>query len=94
MTGELERQTGEQRGDLGHLRKDLLNRINQVEDKQQLLLVEFKNALGGNQSNIDHRLDRMEAKFKALIDKATAGWGNLMVNNHLFSSLSTTNLDF
>ena len=80
MTGELERQNGDQRGEINLLRKDLLNRINQVEDKQSILLVEFKSALGGNQSDFDHRLDRMEAKFKAMIDKATAGWGNTMVS--------------
>jgi hypothetical protein len=79
MTGELERQTTAQRSELTHLRSDALHRINMLEDKQRVNMAEFRDALDGNKSNIDHYLERMEAKFKAMIDKATAGWGDLMV---------------
>lgn len=78
MTGELERQSTVQHSELTHLRSDTLHRLSMLEDKQKANLAEFREALDGNQSNMTHHLDRMEAKFKAMIDKATAGWGDLM----------------
>ena len=79
MTGELERQNTAQRSELTHFRNDTLHKINMLEDKQKVNMAEFRDAMEGNKSNIDHYLERMEAKFKAMIDKATAGWGDLMV---------------
>lgn len=81
MTGALERQAGDQRGELKHLRSDLLHRIGMVEDRQKAHMIEWREALDNQKANIDHYLERMEAKFKAMIDKATAGWGDLMVGS-------------
>lgn len=80
MTSELERQNNTQRSELSHLRSDTLHKIGMLEDKQRANMAEFKEAIEGNKSNIDHYMERMEAKFKAMIDKATAGWGDLVVN--------------
>lgn len=97
MTGELERQNSAQRSELSHLRTDALHRINMLEDKQRANMAEFKDALEGNKSNIDHYLERMEAKFKAMLDKATSGWGDLMgqvdrqVEQYMMSILSRLN---
>lgn len=91
MTGELERQSTEQRSELTHLRSDALHRLSMLEDKQRANMAEMRGALEDNKGNIDHHLDRMEAKFKAMIDKATAGWGDLMgqVDRQIEQSLMT-----
>ncbi|XP_045215943.1 protein FAM81A-like [Mercenaria mercenaria] len=97
MTGELERQHTAQRSELTHLRSDALHRINMLEDKQRANMAEFRDALDGNQSNTDHYLERMEAKFKAMIDKATSSWGDLMgqvdrqIEQYMMSILSRLN---
>jgi len=79
MTAALDRQAGAQSGELKHLRSDLLHRISMVEDRQKAGTAEWKEALDNQRASIDHYLERMEAKFKAMIDKATSGWGDLMV---------------
>ncbi|XP_052277663.1 protein FAM81A-like [Dreissena polymorpha] len=78
ITAELERQHGVQRSEVGSLHKETLHRIQMLEDRQQHNMAEWRESLDGNRSNIEHYLDKMDAKFKAMIDKATAGWGNLM----------------
>lgn len=85
ITGELERQSAEQRSELSHLRSEAFHKLNMLEDKQQSNAIEFQDALNNNKSNIDHHLEKLEVKFKAMIDKATAGWGDLMnqVDSHI-----------
>ncbi|KAH3842348.1 hypothetical protein DPMN_115845 [Dreissena polymorpha] len=80
ITAELERQHGVQRSEVGSLHKETLHRIQMLEDRQQHNMAEWRESLDGNRSNIEHYLDKMDAKFKAMIDKATAGWGNLMAS--------------
>lgn len=84
MTGNLERQAGDQRGELRQMRSDMLHRMSMLEDRQKGHMAEWREALDNHRANIDHYLERMEAKFKAMIDKATAGWADLMVGRTTF----------
>ncbi|XP_052795840.1 protein FAM81A-like isoform X2 [Mya arenaria] len=78
MTSELERQNGEQRSEMNHMKSDTAHRITMLEDRQKARMAEIHEAIDGNRDNIDHYLEKMDAKFKAMIDKATAGWGDMM----------------
>jgi len=79
MTGELERQNGEQRGEITHLKSELTHRINMQEDRQKAIVAELHNAVEGNRDHTNNLLDKMDTKFRAMMDKATSGWSDMMV---------------
>ncbi|KAL4227872.1 hypothetical protein ACF0H5_013310 [Mactra antiquata] len=97
MTSELERQNSEQRSELNRLRGDTNHRLDMMEDRQKANMLELKDALQDNKTNLEHHMERMEAKFKAMIDKATGGWQDMMgqidqqIQNHLMSITSRMN---
>lgn len=78
MTGELERQTGEQRSELNHFRTDALHRLNTIEDKNQANMLQVRDMIEGNRSALNGYIDRLDSKFTGMINKATEGWSNMM----------------
>ena len=79
MTGELERQTGEQRSELNHFRTDALHRLSSIENKNQANMLQVRDMIEGNRSALNGYIDRLDSKFTGMINKATEGWSNMMV---------------
>lgn len=78
MTSELERQNGEQRGELNHLKSEMKHRLGMLEDQQRKHMLEYQEMMDNNKAHMDHMLEKMDHKFQSMIDKATSGWSSLM----------------
>ncbi|XP_060062515.1 protein FAM81A-like [Ylistrum balloti] len=78
ITAELERMTGQQMSEIGHVKKNANREIAILDEKNHTAVLEVRNAMASQKMTMDSQQHNMELKFTAMMNKATEEWNSVL----------------